>query len=248
MQKNKIHPTIELIVGLLYRFKIWQADESESRAIKRKFAYLIFYITFPIYDFACVFLVDDESESFFLAVTGVMITVNVVRVIYVLWKSEEILAFLYHPINDNSADYLEETEESNRTMGNFMKFTHTYIATLSTAAIAILILSMPMLTHERMLPLFVKFSYDGICSGILYYFVYAYVAVEDLISLLFNITNVLIWYILLNYSIAYEELGNQQKKLGSCKEICERNSAVTSSGSYHEDLVSSIEVHKDIFR
>lgn len=247
MFKIKIHPTIEEIVRWLYKLKVWQnGEKSDTPETNKKLLYLMFYFTFFLHNIMCAIQAKDENETFFLMVAGVIIAVTEVRVIHVVGKNKEILGFLYHPLDDDSNEFLQETTSSGRTMNNFMKFVHAYIAAMFVAVILLLIF--PMLSATKTLPLFVTYSYDGMFSDIFYYLLYLYVSSELVLSLIFNVTNVLNWYIMLNYSISYEKLGERLKRLGDRKEEPEDSQEATSHCPYFEDLISSTLAHQNIFR
>lgn len=245
MLKFEIHSTIQRFVDCLYRLKIWQNDEESAiKATKRKLSYLIFYIMFVIYNFTCVsFTLDDKNESFFLMVVGLMCSVTSVRLVYLLWNGDVISTFLYQPLSDHSIEFIKLTNQSSKTMKNFIQFVHLYVIAVFAAAISALLLTLPIFSTERMLPLFVPYTYEGPFSSIFYHIVNVCVTVDIFLSCLFNLTNVLNWYTMLNFSSAYEKLGERLSKLGRRNEKMPKE---TAHLAYLQDLITSIEVHKDI--
>lgn len=222
---------------------IWcRREESGIRATARKTFYLVYFIVFQVYLVTSVFLVDDKNESTFLIEIEIIYLVVMVKAIYLLWKNKEISEFLYYPMNAHSDEFSIEFRkyfEHGNKMETLMKFVHVYMPMVLVAD-AFVCFS-PIFYTKRMLPFFVVYSLNIKYSDALYYVMYAYIMLALIFAFVFNLTSVLIWYITINYSIVYEVLGNQLRKLGVNGDKNQERSL------YLQNLISAINVHRKVF-
>ena len=162
-----------------------------------------------------------------------------IKLIFVLWKNEEILAFLYDPVDGHSEKFLDSNfEQGNQKMETFIKYVQIFIFMVVFGTMFICLSCLPIFSSGRKLPLFVEYSVNGKYSDILYYVTFAFAVSGLFIAGLFNLSTVLIWYIIIQYSIAYEILGNQIAKLGM--------NGDDQKTLYVQNLISSIKDHHNL--
>lgn len=137
-----------------------------------------------------------------------------------------------------SVEYQKYLEHVDKKLPKFMKFVHFYLPFL-VAGDALVIFT-PMFYAEKMLPFFVVL--DSNCSDALYYSMYTYIVLALILTFVFNLFTVLIWYITINYSIVYEVLGNQLRNLGVNGDKKQKNSL------YLQNLIEAVNVHRVAFQ
>lgn len=232
MYKVEIDDTFHGIILAFYQFGIWRNDEeSEFRKSCMKSLHLIFYFSFIVFLLFCAFINDDKGLQFFLVEMDISIAVIEVKTAYLLYRKDEILKFLYHPIV--ITDY-GESVEVNKKIKIIMKFIQVYSVALIVTLIILTLAPLPMFTSERKLLSFIPLKLGSDYDTIFYWFAYVYTTICAFFTLTYNFVMVFIWYIMYNYSVRYKILGNQFRRLGH----------ETSLHSFHRDFVDLICAHR----
>nr|QGW45384.1 odorant receptor 11 [Bradysia odoriphaga] len=205
--------TYQQIIKIFYLIGIWQRDEeSNYRKIGKKIFFTFFGSLLPIFFATNVFLCDDRNESIFSVHIGIITAVMYVKFLYLLFKKHEILAFLNDPIVVHSIENREEYEQTNEKIKKFIRFVQVYLlAILITTALVVLI-ELPVFSTDKGLPFFISFTWNK--SEIVYWLAYLFLSLSMVLYSVINFMTVFVWYIMLNYFIEYELLGNKLKKLG----------------------------------
>lgn len=263
MFKIEVNATICLIVKLFYDFGFWQKDEESSfRKRGKKCSYIFCNTLFIIFLATSAFLCDDKSQSIYLVQLAVLDVVLHVKLLYLLFKKEDVLTFLFDPIVAHSTEDRKEWEQIDKKLKKFMKFLHVYIFMIVCGYVTAIFLSLPSLASDKLLPMFISHSRE--LSGIVYWMSYVFVALGIACCALFNLMTVLIWYIMLSYSIAYQVLGNRFKRLGMepkentkkllqmkpkgiTKKPLQKNSKSTPRNLFIPNLIAIIKDHQNLF-
>lgn len=234
MYQIKIHNRIHQIIALFHYFNLWQKEtQSSFREVFWKLFYISFYVHFLVsIGIGAVYAVNKE-ESIFLSeifLTGSVITM---KLIYILWKKKDILAFTeklgIHMIEDCGT-----FDKVNNKLKNFMKFMSCYMCLIISSVPLVTMSS--FVTNEKRLPLNVAFPMDWKHNELVYCVAFAYVTIGIIFSVVFNFLSNIIWYIMMNYCIKYEVLLHQLRNIGN---VNERNLEV-------KELTNAYENHKFI--
>lgn len=217
MVQIEINATLSQIVKVFYQLGILRNEgESDFRKRCRKLYFLTYLVLFIILIITCAFVSDEKSESIFFLAIAIGATVVTVKAKFLLWKKEEFLEFLNLSVIVNSTEDSEESEEINKKLRKFIKFAHVYLLIMSCGCIISIVSCLPIFYSEkRLLPLFIHVSLDWKYSNIIYWSTYAFIASALFYFVVFNLTTILIWYMMLKYSNEYEVIGNRLRKLGN---------------------------------
>lgn len=241
-------PTICRIVKLFYQLRVWQ-DEKESASRKTKLFYLFLYFLFQVSIATCAFLSDDNSERTFLVVALVLSVVMLIKLTYTLLRKDEIFGFLYNPIFDKSTKDRNELKLSLK-ITNFIRFVRAFLFIISVGCVFVNVSCLPIFSSEKRLPLFIRFTLTCKYSSIIYWLLYAFIAFIALFSLFSTLLSVLIWYVMFNYSIEYEVLGNKLRNLRditATKVLLKRDIPLVKQNILQHDLIGLIKDHRQLF-
>lgn len=235
--------TIQRIVKILHQTGVWRLVEASIfRETCRKLFFLLYLIAFQVFNAISAFLTDDKNETIFLTEIGVFYAVITVKQVYLLWKKDKIIAFLNDPISAHSTEHHEVSQYVNRKLNGFMRFVHIYLLMLTITSSFIGTSCLPMFTTEKKLPYFISYSIDWTQSEIMYWFMYGFVSLAIIYGFIFNFVTIFIWYLMFNYSVAYEVVGNQLRNLG-----VDRRPTATERNLFQLQLIDSVETHRNTF-
>ncbi|XP_037035698.1 odorant receptor 94b-like [Bradysia coprophila] len=204
---------LQQISKIFYLSGIWQSDgESKYRKISKKCFYSLFAAWIPIFFAINAFRCVDRNESVHSAQIAVLTAVEYVKFLYLMYKKQEILSFLNDPIFVHSIQNREEYELANRKIEKLMKFLRPYCLAIFITVFLVIVIKLPIFSADKGLPFFISFTWN--VSEIFYWLAYLIISLSIVLSAVINFITVLVWYIMLNYSIEYELLGNKLKTLG----------------------------------
>lgn len=211
----KVPPRIEQIIYLFYLIGLWQDD---NRTNFRKWVWKIFhlavYVYYPVSLAVGALTNDNENARMFLVVLSIVTFVLAVRLYYILWKKDQIIKFIIemgaHSIEDN-----EQFCFVNNKIRVFIKFVTYLQFMLVSSVIAMTIITSPIFSNEKMLPMNIYFPLDWKNNELFYWIAFLFVNYEMMISLVSALLNTIVWYLLMSFGIKYQTLGNQFKNLGS---------------------------------
>lgn len=239
---------INQIIGGFHRFFMWRNEkESTCLDITRKLLYLISYMTFPISLALGGFLSDDENEAIYLVAAAIPQAVGTVKLAYILWKKKEISAFIDDSSVHSIVNYDEFTQISNK-LQNLMKFSSCFISANVMGIGTIIFLSLPVFTSENRLPVNIAFPLDWKNSLFAYWLAYAYFFFAATISMVIISFNAVLWYLMLNFSIKYQILGNELRKMGVGITANEKSKLSNSKNQtlFLQQLINKIATHQNI--
>ncbi|XP_037043835.1 putative odorant receptor 71a [Bradysia coprophila] len=204
---------LQHFVNLFYQLGIWGSDEeSNFRKIGKKLTHTFYGALFPIFFATNALLCTDRNESIFSAQAAIIVMVLYVKFSYLLFKKPEILAFLHDTIVVHSIENLDEYEHTNKKIKKFMGFVRPYCFAFFLTAPLIIVLKLPIFSDDKVLPVFISLSWND--SEVIYWLAYTFVSLSTSLYVVVNLLTTLIWYIMLNYSIEYELVGNKLSRLG----------------------------------
>lgn len=100
----------------------------------------------------------------------------------------------------------------NQKINLFQKIVRVYLFLIVSTVAVNSIIQLPFFSDDKLLPYFISFSWQN--SETVYWLAYIVVVVGVTQSAVIILFTVLLWYIMLNYSIAYECLGNKIRMFG----------------------------------
>ncbi|XP_037031980.1 uncharacterized protein LOC119071247 [Bradysia coprophila] len=259
----QVDKLFQQIIKMFYLTGIWQSDiELNSRKMCKKLFFTCFSALFPLFFAVNVFLCADRNESIFSAQTTIVATVIYVKFLYLLFKKQEILAFLNDPIVVHSIGNREQYQRTNKKIKKFMRFVRPYCVAMSLTTVLLITIKLPIFSTDKGLPAFISFSWND--SEIVYWVAYLFVSLSQVLYCTANFITVLIWYILLNYSLEYHLLGNELKNLGVTtktktnedeknekqkkvgKNARSKKTSVQESNKFIENLIVLVKAHRNL--
>lgn len=219
------------ILTVFQYFGLWNVDKTCWTTTVKLFL-LFFYAAFPMSILVGAIGNNDVDESIYLTDAGITISVQVVRMFYIIYKKNEILSF----IQQVGCSHIENRDEFNRVnvkVQRLMKFALGFI--LIMLIVFVLALVYYANADGRKLLFNIALPWDWKNSKIGYWTAYSYFTVEVMCSAVIVSLNIIIWYLMLNYSIKFELLGNQLMRLDT-----------TTPNSYLKNLLAAIKTHLNI--
>ncbi|XP_037044202.1 uncharacterized protein LOC119080059 [Bradysia coprophila] len=205
--------TLQQILKLFYLSGIWQSnEESKYRRISKRLFYTFFAAFCPSFFATNSFLCADRNEMIFSTQAVILASVIYVKSLYLLFKKPEILAFLYDPIVVHSIETREEYERMSKKIKKFMTFVRPYFLAICLTAASLIIIELPIFSADKGLPFFISFTWND--SEVVYWLAYLFLSLSTVLYCVINFSNAIIWYIMLNYSVEYQLLGNRLRNLG----------------------------------
>ncbi|XP_037050264.1 odorant receptor 22a-like [Bradysia coprophila] len=247
----KIDKTFLQIIKLFYQVGIWQSSkESRFRETGRKLFYAFFGALFPIFLATNAFLCTDRNESIFSANGAIIVSVLYVKLLYLLFKKQEILGFFNDQSVVHSIENREIYEKTSKTIRKFMSFVRPYCLAFFITAFLLVLIELPIFSARKGLPAFISLSWND--SEIIYWLAYFYVTFSIFMCISINLFTPFIWYIMLNYSIEYELLGHKCRRLGAGKKTVEtrvkkqKDFGLTQRSMFAESLIVLIKAHRSL--
>ncbi len=251
MYKIELKQTLCRIVEIFYFFGIWQTDEESTiRKAGKKFCYAFVLFLFPIFFATNAILCTDRNESIFSVQLTVLSTVLYVKFLYLVSKKKEILEFLNDKIVYQAMEECQEFGHYNKTIETFLKFIHFYVFMIIFSALLVIGIKLPMWSADKYLPLFITFSWNN--SEIIYWLAFVFVSLSMVFFSVVNLLTVVIWYIMLNYSIEYQRLGIKFRNLGwdikevSKKKVTKKQLRLPSRNMFVENLIVLVKNHQNL--
>lgn len=242
----KPHRIITQIIAVFKCFGMWERDNQFLiiKLLKRLIHFLISAsLCFSL--FSGSYLSDDYNESFFLTAAGIGSLLQVVKLIYVLTKRDQISSFL----DDISVTDLEEFSDMQQSLNNFAKFGYVYIFILVIGVVGFYIITLPVFSTDLALPLNIGFPLDWRNNRLNYWLAHSFIAIGLLMAAVAYFFTIVYWYIMFNCSIKYKILGNQFRTLGRTTStfVCKKDiSPKEQQEHFSQRFVELITAHQKI--
>lgn len=245
-----VDKTLQLFIEIFHNVGIWQSDsESYSRKAVKKSFFVICSAFLPLFFATNIFLCHSWNDSIFSAQAFIQTAVIYVKLQYLLFKKQEILAFLFDSSVSYQSGNVNVCEHANGKLKKLTKFIRPYFLTISITAVSVIIINLPILSAKRRLPFFISYTWND--SEIGYWSIYLLVSLSMLVLMIGNLITTLIWYIMLKYSIEYELLGHNIRNLGadgkiSDKRVENRKDGELAQKCYFANLIDLINAHQNL--
>lgn len=212
-------------------FGLWDVDKPFWSTTAKLFL-LTFYASFPISIAAGAIGNSDVYESIYLADAAITISVQIVRIYYIIWWKREILTFVQR-VGSCNIENNDECHRVNDKMEKFVKFALWIVVAM--LIVFVLALGYYAIASERKLSFNIALPWDYKNTKFGYWTAFSYFTVEVMASAVIVSLNIIIYYLMLNYSIKYELLGNQLMRLGRITQHL-----------FLKDLIVAIKTHQYI--
>lgn len=249
MQKFVVPATIRQIIAVYYRIGIWRNTDEEKVYCKwaRRSMFIIFQFTFLPALAVGAFQSDDMDDSVLLIAVVLQCSILNVKMMYVLVKESEIREFITD-IGEFTIQDLEEFERANGKLKTLMNFARLFVG-MSVVA-AFLLLSFPLISKQKMLPLSIGFPLQWHNKSDFGYIVaYVYLMLAIALNIVSSLLTVVIWYLMMNCSLQYRNLAAQFKGGGSVRSEAEnkKNSETKRVNHFLVNLIASIRTHRNVY-
>ncbi|XP_037050332.1 odorant receptor 94b-like [Bradysia coprophila] len=251
-----IDKTFEFFMKIYYTTGIWpRKDESLLRQSAKRLFYASFGVFFPIIFVLNSIFCEDPDESLFSVQMAIIVSIFYLRFLYALFTKSSILEFLAQL--DHYIESRKEYEQINQKTNKFITFVRSYVAMLWLTAFVLIISRLPLFSSDRGLPYFISFSWND--SEIIYWLAFLFMTLEICVFSISATFTPFCWYLLLNFSIKYDMLGNSLKRLGrggvkmvntvySKKKNNQFIEEITVQIKNHVDLFNTLERFKECFQ
>lgn len=123
----QVDKTIFQIIKIFHRIGMWQSDDEPTyRKIGNQLFYTFFGTLFPIFFINNAILFDDWNESIFSIEAAIIASVVYLKLLYLLFKKQDILEFLNDRIvtHTHSIENGEDYAETNKKIEKIIKFVY----------------------------------------------------------------------------------------------------------------------------
>lgn len=251
MYDIKVHQRIKQIIAIFSRFGLLDNEgETVFRRTGRRLMVFIFYASFVISLAAGAIRSEYKNELTFLATVVIATGIASIKLIYILWKNEEILAFIQNFCVHSIADR-EKYVQVNNKLKKLMTFASCFLLALFATAVFVNTLPLAVLSHTRSLPFNIPFPWDWKNNLVVYCVAYSYIVCEVILTAIASLFNVILWYLMFNCSIKYGTLGIQFRDMGVFRTtkatVGNQNiSEAEQQKLFLHDLVALIQVHQNL--
>jgi len=250
MYTVKVHERINQITSVFYRMGLWhRGDKATVTATTIKIFYSIYYALFVISLLGGGIQSENMNESIFLVLEGITAFVQLIKLLYIIWKKNEIDDML-----NRIAVYSMKEEEgfklASDTINGLMKFSTVFISLVYFTGLCIT-LFIPFLASERTLFFNLAFPLDWKNNDMAYLSASVFIFTQVVLTITAILFSVIIWYLLINCALRYKILGYQIKNMGVVKTVegptsNQIISNVEKERKFRRDLVAVIESYNAI--
>lgn len=252
MFKIETNKRINEIITFFHRSGLWQ---KENVKVFRKVGSKLFYLFFSIFLIVAMFygaiLSDEWSDKIFLTSVALAGVVHLVKVIYLLWKKEQILAFI-HEMTSHSIEDHNKFIDIKKKLKKFIDCVLIFVAGLFTGYACVFILSLPVFSSEKLLAVGIWFPLDWKNSNIAFWLANGTLYIFCLVTLLSALLSIIVWYLMLNCSIKYDMLAHQFRNIFEIpKKVSEGVSerpVTVKEHNFLEKIISLINNHQNLQR
>ncbi|XP_037024900.1 odorant receptor 94b-like [Bradysia coprophila] len=204
--KLKMSDTFRKMSAIYFIVGLWKIDQWKA-SFRQIFAFLLFVICMIS---ICVkaFKTDDKDESVFLGVTTLIGLIQIYRLYYIIWNEKKVIDLMYASSTSCTDDY-ETFFHVNKKLANFTTFTKCFL--VATFALFIITAFTPLLTKQLIFNF--AFPLDYKTDEGAFWIAYVFIATSFLLSVTCCLFTSMVWYIMMNFVVKFELLGNDFKNL-----------------------------------
>lgn len=227
--------TINRIVALFYKLRVWNRnDELSICSTVLKLLQAIHFLWFVASNITAAAITPNMQQVVFLSDFSILTATHAVRMVYIMWKQEEILKFIDEIGIHSTEDFDEFVRIKSRTR-DFLKFADCFV--LACSGEVTLVIIVPMISGKPIID--TAFFWEK--TSLAFWTSHTSISLGCIYSVIWFLLSVIIWYLMLNCAFQYQLLGNQLKSIGS------KNSGSLQQKSFVGDLIKAIKVHRRIY-
>lgn len=262
MYKLELHQTLCKITQVFEYTGIWpDGSEPIYRQLMKKIGFQFFIFSTTVFLCANTILCDDKNGSAIFTQLTISSIVLCQKCLYLIYKKREIIEFLFDPILSHATEECIEYDQFSGKIKKFMIAIHVYLCAVVISLSFNILYS--FFTEEKMLPLFIHVSWQ--VSEPVHWILCVSFSFSMILYNVVSLFNVLLWYIMFNYSLAYLVLGNKLAKLGyvaetkgkdlknlerkikrTTKVASQLEPKLSSQNAYVKDLIGLIKAHQNL--
>lgn len=233
IEVKKLFKDFERIV---YYFGLWPRDN--STIYFKIYGVSVFFTFYPVYAVAIALgavVAENFAEKMFLVMCTMSGCCLMLKIIH-FYRNREDIQKLFHEMDDYTVDDQIQYDEINRKIRKFIEFKAIMFRVFYYGVC--LQLLVPFIMQENIFAIKIWVPIDWTHNNIAFWIINVY----TLICIQFYVVavelSVIVWYLMLNFSIKYEMLGYQLMNLGKSDDGC--------SVQFKTNLVNCIESHRKI--
>lgn len=207
MHRIEVNNIINKIIAVFRIFGLWDDDH---RITKRKLFSLILMANFVTSVILGAFE-SDVDQFVFLIAAGCTHAVQFIKLVHIIWKKNQIFEFIHKSGAHIVQDYEKFTQINNK-INKFTKPAACILLVIFLTCIVVLICY--GILGGKDLPAKIAFPMDWKNSEIGYWCAFTFFVVALVYSMVIFLFNVIIWYVMLSFSIEYQLLGDNLRRLG----------------------------------
>lgn len=241
-----VHNGIRLLIKSFQFVGWWDSDNGVPTKLRKvaKCLLFLFYASFAVSLAVGAINSDNEEDSSFLSVITIAAIVQLFKLSYIIWRSTEIRGFIIN-VGSFTVDDPDEFHRVEKKLKNFMAFVNGFIMVLAlVATIALGFDAMSAAMGKRFLHFSIAFPLDWRHNVFGYWITFIYVAIQSVYSEMIFALDIIVWYLMLIFTMKYHLLGHRLRRLSERKSI-ERSMDATFDSSV-KIFVSVIETHENL--
>lgn len=237
MHHVRIHTVINRLISFLYYAGFWhRGDTPAVTEVGMKLFYCIYYFLFLLSLIVGATSVSTE-QAVFLVQLSISIGVLNIKLWFLVMKQVQIVGFL-NRVCVFTIRYNEDAEFANDKLGRFAKFVIVFFVVVLICCFQLAFL--PFFETQKTLVLQIGFPFDYKNNEIAFCFASLFIFSGTFLSMIAAFCSVIIWYLLLSFSLRYEVLGSEFKKIGRTRgKRMEKH--VSAPYVFFQDLKESID-------
>ncbi|XP_037039264.1 odorant receptor 94b-like [Bradysia coprophila] len=235
----KLSDTVHRMITIYFVLGLW-TTQSGHRTIS--VSQLFYFVSFCLFGVSVIIeacTTENNDDCIFLVVTNLICLVQVGRLYNIIWKQNRILD-LIRTASANGTDDYDTFCIVSAKLNKLMSLATYFI--FATLFLLVVVVGLPFIKKELIFDIAFPLDYKNSESG--FYVAYTFVAGIFLLSITCILFASMLWFIMLNFVVKYEILGNDFKNLGvSGTEEDEQKNTQTL---YLQHLVESIKSLENI--
>lgn len=243
MYRVEVPTTINRIIALFYRIKVWDRyDRTSISSTILKLFQAINYVSFVLSCIIGAAITPHMQEVVFLTDFSILTATHAVRMVYIMWKKAEIVQFI-DEIGTHCTDYHGEFVRVRNKTSAFLKFAEMFVFACSGEVLLAIIF--PIISNASIIN--IAFPWEK--SGLAFWISHIFVSLGCIYSVIWFLLSVIVWYLMLNCSFKYQLLGNQLQGIGKTNTKVNELKACSPKQyqqSCLEDLIKAIKTHRKI--
>lgn len=201
--------TINRIMVIFYGLRLWNMTEGTAfRSIALKVFHFSYFLSFLASIVVKAVRTSDSDEFVFFIALSIIVTVHVIRMLYIILKSSETINLIYQ-MGTHSTTEMESFIHVDKKIKKFMKFAKTFILLCAVEVSMFIIL--PAIWIEVTL---INVAFPLGDHRNVFWIKQTFVLIGGVYSVLSVFLSVIIWYLMLSAAIKYDMLGYRMRNLG----------------------------------